>query len=182
MKKEEYFGPITNNKPLVLLYRKIFRKDVPYWFRKRSILLLIWIPIRKFINVVIIPNIPFNKLRILFYRMIGYKIGKNVFIGMKCYLDDAYPSKIVIEDNVGISYGCYFASHGQNMAATNILIKKNTYIGTASVIIAIKGGLTVGENVTISAASFINNDIDDNTVVMAPQARVLLNKDKFYSS
>ena len=179
MEKQKYTGPIKNNKPLVLLYRRIFHKDTPYWFRKNSIPLIIWKPFRKFINVVIVPNIPFNILRVFLYKMLGFKIGKNVFIGMKCYLDDAFPSKIIIEDNVGISYGCYFACHGQNLPATNIIIKKNTYVGTASVIIAIKGGLSIGENSSISAASFINRNIPDHTLVMAPSARVLLDKNEF---
>ncbi len=88
MKNVKLFDPITKNKLLVILHRKLFNNDVPYWFKKRSILSLIWILIRKFFNVVIIPNISSNKLRILLYRMIGYKMGKNVFIGMKCYLVD----------------------------------------------------------------------------------------------
>lgn len=44
------------------------------------------------------------------YRyLVGYKIGKNVFIGMKCYLDDLEPKQTIIEENVTVSYGCYFA-------------------------------------------------------------------------
>ena len=45
-------------------------------------------PIRKWGSTIVIPSIPFNNLRVQCYRWCGYKIGKNVFIGMRCYLDD----------------------------------------------------------------------------------------------
>jgi len=60
-------------------------KPVPY-YAKYSLALILWKPIRKFMNVVIIPNIPFNVIRILGYRLLGFEIGKRVFIGMKCYM------------------------------------------------------------------------------------------------
>lgn len=43
-------------------------------------------------------------MRVRLYRLCGFRIGKNVFIGMKCYFDDVSPEKMIIEDNVGISY------------------------------------------------------------------------------
>jgi len=60
-------------------------------------------------------------LRIILYRLIGFKIGKDVFIGMKCYLDDVAIDKTIIEDEVVISYGCYFACHGLNQGHTHII-------------------------------------------------------------
>ena len=87
-------------------------KEVPYYARY-SIWLLLWKPIRKYVNVVIAPNVPFNVLRIMLYRFVGFKIGSNVIIGMKCYLDDMEPSHTTIKNNVTISYGCYFSLHGK---------------------------------------------------------------------
>src|SRR6056297_1587388 len=110
------------------VFYKVIGKPVPY-YAKYSFWLIVWKPIRKFLNVTIISNIPFNTLRILAYRILGFKIGKNVFIGMNAYMDDVEPSKTVIEDNVTISYGCYFACHGKGQSHTNIIIKKNAYIG-----------------------------------------------------
>ena len=58
-------------------------------------------------NVAVAPNCPFTKLRVFLYRACGYKIGRNVFIGMRCYLDDLCYDCLEIEDNVTISYGVY---------------------------------------------------------------------------
>ena len=99
---------------IIELYYRLQKKTVPY-YAKYPMWLILWKPIRKYFNVVLIPNIPFSNLRIFLYRyLIGYNIGKNVFIGMKCYLDDLEPKKTIIEDGVVISYGCYFALHGIN--------------------------------------------------------------------
>ena len=72
-------------KVLRFFYRKIYKKEPPYYFHY-SVWKIIVKHIRKYFNVVVIPNIPFANLRVFMYRCCGYKIGKNVFIGMKCYL------------------------------------------------------------------------------------------------
>lgn len=74
--------------------------------------------IRKWFSVVLIPTIPFSNFRVACYRMCGYKIGKDVFISMRCYLDDLCYDKIEIGNNVTISYGCYFACHGRKQGIT----------------------------------------------------------------
>ena len=143
-------------------YKKILKKEPPY-YAKYSLLLILWKPIRKYLNVVIIPNTPFSKLRVFLYRSIGFTIGKNVFIGMKCYLDDVAIDKMTVEDNVTISYGCYFACHGKGQIHTTILIKKNTYIGMRCNILSTKKGIVIGENVIIGASSLVNKDIPNNS-------------------
>ena len=158
-------------KLLESIYRKLYG-DAPYWTRY-PLLLLIWKPIRKFLNVIIIPAIPFNGLRILLYRLVGYKIGKKVFIGMRCYLDDMEPSLTVIEDNVVISYGCYFACHGKNQNHTPIIIKKGAYIGTGSQILSGKGGIVIGENAIVGGGSVVVKSIPDNSIAVGNPARVI---------
>lgn len=158
---------------LAELYYKLREKPVPY-YAKYPTWLIIWKPIRKFINVVFIPNIPFSTLRIFFYRyLVGYKIGKNVFIGMKCYLDDLEPKNTIIEDNVTISYGCYFALHGIGQSHTHIYIKKGAYIGMRATIISGAEGICIGENSIIGAASLVNKSLPDNITAVGVPASIL---------
>ena len=142
-------------------YKKVLKKEPPY-YAKYSIVTILWKPIRKYINVVIIPNVPFSSLRIILYRMIGFNIGKKVFIGMKCYMDDVAINNTVIEDNVTISYGTYFACHGKGQGHTKIIIKENVYIGMRCNIISGKEGVTIGENAIVGAGSLVNRDIPAN--------------------
>jgi acetyltransferase-like isoleucine patch superfamily enzyme len=149
------------------------KRPVPY-YAHYPIWLIIWKPIRKFFNVVFIPNVPFSSLRIVLYRtLVGYKIGKNVFIGMKCYLDDLEPRSTIIEDNVTISYGCYFALHGKNQEHTYFLIKRGAYIGMRATLIAGAEGLTIGKNSIVGASSLVNKSIPDGKLAVGIPAKVI---------
>ena len=153
-------------------YKKILKKEPPY-YAKYSLLLMLWKPIRKYLNVVIIPNIPFSNLRVSLYRLIGFNIGKNVFIGMKCYMDDVAIKNTTIEDNVTISYGCYFACHGKGQGHTNIVIKKGAYIGMRCNILSGKDGIVIGENCIIGAGSLVNKDIPPNSKAFGVPIKVI---------
>ncbi len=151
---------------------KMFGKPSPY-YAKYSLSLIVWKPIRKFINVVIIPNIPFNNVRIFFYRLIGFKIGKNVFIGMKCYMDDIEPRKTIIGNDVTISYGCYFACHGKGQGHTPIVINNGSYVGMRATIISGRTGLTIGENAIIGACALVNKSIPEGKIAFGIPIKVI---------
>jgi acetyltransferase-like isoleucine patch superfamily enzyme len=123
------------------------------------LLKIIWIPIRKTISVVIAPNLPFNSWRIFLYRVVGYKIGRRVFIGMKCYLDDTQPESFTIGDDSIISYGCYFALHGKGQDRAQIDIGSSVYIGMRASIIAGEDGISIGDGATVGAASLVNKSV-----------------------
>ena len=162
---------------LAELYYKLRRKPVPY-YAKYPTWLIIWKPIRKYLNVVIIPNIPFSGVRVFCYKkIIGYSIGKNVFIGMKCYLDDLEPKSTIIEDNVVISYGCYFSLHGIDQRHTHIHIKRGAYLGMRTTIAAGKNGVVVGENTVIGAASLVIRSLPDNIKAAGVPAKIFNSSD-----
>ncbi len=146
-------------------YEKVLKQEPPYYARY-SLLTILWKPIRKYLNVVIIPNVPFTNLRVACYRMIGFDIGKNVFIGMRCYLDDVAIDKMHIEENVTISYGCYFACHGKGQGHTVLHIKKGAYLGMCCNVLSGKEGLTIGEKSIIGAGTLVNRDIPDHAVAV----------------
>ncbi|MDA9898428.1 hypothetical protein N9D69_02545, partial [Flavobacteriales bacterium] len=123
---------------------------------------------------VIIPNIPINIIRIWCYRLVGYKIGKNVFIGMKCYMDDVAPKNTIIEDNVVISYGCYFAVHGKRQDHTHIKIKKGAYLGMKVSVIGGKRGVEIGERAFVGACSLVISNINSDTTAVGLPAKPIL--------
>lgn len=156
-------------------YRKVLKKEPPY-YAKYSLITMVWKPIRKYINVVIIPNTPFSNLRVILYRMLGFKIGQNVFIGMKCYMDDMDPEKTIIEDDVIISYGCYFACHGKGQGHTNIVIEKGAYLGMRCNVISGEDGIIIGKNTIVGAGSLVNKSISENISVAGVPAKMILNE------
>lgn len=156
-------------------YRKILKKEPPY-YAKYSLITIVWKPIRKYINVVIIPNTPFSNLRVILYRMLGFKIGQNVFIGMKCYMDDIDPKKTIIEDDVVISYGCYFACHGKGQGHTSIVIEKGAYLGMRCNVVSGEDGIVIGKNAIVGAGSLVNKSILENTSVAGIPAKMIVNE------
>ena len=128
---------------------------------------------RKWMSAKIIPHMVLNGWRIFFYRRCGYKIGKNVFIGMRCYLDDLEPKMLTIEDNVTISYGVYFACHGKNQQHTPITIKEGAYLGVRSNVISGKSGVTIGKQAIIGACTLVNKDVPDGATAVGVPCRII---------
>lgn len=153
-------------------YYKIRSRPIPY-YANYGIIEIIWRPIRKFINVVIIPVIPFNTVRIVLYRWIGFKIGRNVFIGMRCYMDDLEPQRTIIGHNVTISYGCYFSVHGKGQHRTYIVIRDHAYIGLRAVILGGKHGVSIGRGTTIGAVALVTRSIPDGCTAVGIPAKVI---------
>lgn len=147
--------------------------DIPYYW-KYSIWQIVAKPIRKFFSAVIIPSIPFNGLRVWGYRLCGYKIGKHVFIGMRCYLDDLCYDKLIVEDDVTISYGVYFASHGRKQNHNTITLKKNSYIGMRATIIA-PSDITIGTNSIVGACTLVNKSVPDGATSVGVPNRIIHN-------
>lgn len=161
---------------LQILYKLTHRSavDIPYQYN-----ITIWGAIRKIHrklwSAVLIPACPFNNTRVLLYKMIGYKIGKNVFIGMRCYLDDMCYDLLEIQDDVIISYGVFFAHHGRKQGHNKITIGKGAYIGMRSSIIA-RTDITIGENAVVGAMSLVNKSVDPDTTVVGVPAHPIINR------
>lgn len=144
---------------------------IPYYYR-RSITGEIWHLIRKSICQNIAPNCVLNPVRLWLYRLCGFKIGKNCFIGMKCYFDDLCVDKIVIGDNVTISYGVYFACHGRKQDHNYIEIKNGAYIGMCTSVTA-RHDIVIGENSIVGAKALVNKSVEDGMTVVGVPARPL---------
>ena len=157
---------------LAIYYRVTHpNRPVPYAY-KRSLITEVWHLMRKFICQNIAPNCVTNFMRVNLYRMCGFKIGGGTFIGMKCYFDDVCPEKMVIEDNVGISYGVYFTCHGRKQNHRSIIIRQGSHIGMRAAIHA-RHDLEIGENCMIGAMSFVNKSIPANTTAVGVPAKVI---------
>lgn len=96
-------------------------------------------------------------------------IGDNVTIKNGVYLWD----NIEIEDNVFIGSGVTFVndlyprSKQYPEKFERIVIKKGASIGANSTIL---GGITIGENAMVGAASMIASDVPANSVFYGPKA------------
>lgn len=132
-------------------------------------------PVRKWFSAVVIPTIPFNGMRVMCYRLAGYKIGKGTFIGMRCYLDDMCYDQIEIGSKVTISYGVYFACHGRKQGHNKIVIKDGAYIGMRASIIATQE-IEIGEKAFVGAMTLVNKSVPAGVTVVGVPCRILEKK------
>ena len=154
-----------------LTHKGVKDEDIPYWY-KRSILGEILHLIRKGICQNIAPNCVLTPVRIALYRLCGFKIGKNVFIGMKCYFDDVCPENMIIEDEVGISYGVYFSCHGRKQGHHKIILRKDCHIGMRATILA-RQDIEIGEKAMVGSMSFVNKSVPAYTTVAGVPAKII---------
>jgi acetyltransferase-like isoleucine patch superfamily enzyme len=119
---------------------------------------------------------PFIEIKNSMYRMIGVKIGKNVVIGAYTIIDPFFPELITIDDNVIIGANSMILAHEYSQVKLRkgqVHIKKRALIGGNSMI---RCGVTVGENAVVSAKSFVNKDVSDNTLVGGVPAKLIKTK------
>lgn len=156
-----------------LTHPGVKKEDIPYYW-KRSVFTEIWHLIRKGICQNIAPNCVLTPVRKGLYRLCGFKIGKGGFIGMKCYFDDLCVDKIVIGNNVIISYGVYLACHGPRQGHNRIVIKDNAYIGMRANIIAPKD-VEIGEGAVVGAQTLVNKSVPAGKTAVGIPCRILDN-------
>ena len=129
---------------------------------------------RKFLNTIarltLLPQI-----RMRAYRLMGMHIGKNVFIGPDCYLDDTFPELIYIEDNVTVSFRVTIAVHGEcsgrlSSKVSPVIIRKRAFVGTGAIILP---GVEIGEGAVVGAGAVVTKDVSPGITAIGVPARVL---------
>jgi len=141
----------------------------------------------------IVQIIPSHTIRQKMYKLGGMKIGKDVSIFRKCYLQNL--KKITIGNNCIIGFYCRLDGRGGlkigenvNISSYTILesgshdfitfsakfspitISDNVWVGTRSTILQ---GVTVGEGAIIAAGSVVTRDVNPFEIVAGvPAAKI----------
>ena len=120
---------------------------------------------------------PNNKMRQWMHRRRGVHIGKNVYLGMFCFLDNLHPEYIYIEDNASINAGTMILTHFNPMKryapvfqarVAPVLIKEGAIVAVRSII---SPGVCIGKNAVVSAGSAVEHDVADYTIVKGVPAK-----------
>ena len=117
-----------------------------------------------------------KKTRIYFLKKAGIKLGHNVQISPRAYIDLHKPKYIEIGDNVKITRWSMILSYDSSKemfkdmgeAYNKVKIGNNVYIGACSIIMP---GVTIGDNVIIGANSLVNQNIPSNCIVAGTPAK-----------
>lgn len=122
---------------------------------------------------------PLNSFRTKCHKWRGVNIGKNVYIGTQCSIDNAYPEHIYIEDNVSIAAECLIIAHSNPYShfkqvtpsqTAPVIIKQGAWICIRSIILP---GVTIGENSIVSAGSVISTDVPPRSVASGNPFKII---------
>jgi len=139
------------------------------WYKVKNPLRIAW----NFIIVSLCKYIPSLALKRTLYRSIGIKVGENVSIGLGAMIDIFFPELIEIGDNSIIGYNTMIIAHEflvDEWRTGKVKIGKNVMVGANSTIIA---GVTIGDNSTVSACSFVNKNVKPFTFVKGVPIKVV---------
>jgi acetyltransferase-like isoleucine patch superfamily enzyme len=122
---------------------------------------------------------PLNSFRVRCHKWRGVKIGNNVYIGMQCSIDNAYPEYVYIEDNVSLAGECLVITHSnpfshfQNVTPAQVapvIIKQGAWICVRALLLP---GVIIGENSIVSAGSVVTTNVPPNSVVSGNPAKII---------
>lgn len=120
-----------------------------------------------------------REFRNSYYRIMGLKIGRNVFISRGAWLD-TQDGQIIIEDNVRITNGCRILSHDYSVKVTgNKPIIATTKIGENSFLgmnVVILPGVVIGTDCIIGAGCVVSKDIPDYSILVGAKPRLIKQK------
>ncbi len=156
--------------------------EIPYYedTQKRSLSQKIQ-KIKNTILSMLAYSCPINSLRILLHRWRGVNIGKNVFIGQHCHIDNLYPDYIYIADNASINSDCMILTHFNPMKryaaimsarVAPVVIGEGVILGVRATILP---GVSIGQNSIVSAGSVVEKNIPDYSLVRGNPAKIITN-------
>jgi len=122
---------------------------------------------------------PFNGLRIRMNRWRGVHIGKNVYIGQYCVIDNAYPEYIFIEDNASLAGNDIVLAHTNpyqhfsdafESGVSPVLLRNGCWVGVGSTILR---GVTIGEKGVVSAGTVVDKDIPARSIAKGNPMKII---------
>ncbi len=116
---------------------------------------------------------PSLRLKNVFYRLVGIKVGRDVSVGLMAMFDPFFPHLITIGDNAIIGYHSTILAHEfliDGWATGEVVIGRDVMIGANATVLA---GVKVGDGAVVSACSLVNGDVEPGATVGGVPAQKL---------
>lgn len=128
---------------------------------------------------------PFTSGRIFLYRLMGVRIGKDVYMGFDIELETNYPELVSIGNHVTISHRAIISAHmgspsdtpvkrSYPLSAKPVTIEDGAWICIGAIVLP---GVTIGRNAVVAAGAVVSRDVPANTMVGGSPARHIKNLD-----
>jgi acetyltransferase-like isoleucine patch superfamily enzyme len=133
---------------------------------------------------VILSPLNYRLIRPKLWKIMGCRVGKNVFIGYEVWMDFTNAELIEIEENVHIANRCMLLCHQRNLdnyfigddyskleyKKGKIILKKGCLIGMDTFIFP---NVTIGEGTIIGAGSLVTKDLPPYVIAAGRPARII---------
>jgi acetyltransferase-like isoleucine patch superfamily enzyme len=117
---------------------------------------------------------PFNAPKVWLMRRMGMKVGQNVYVSVRTWIDPTYPELVTIEDDVMIGMEARIMTHEyrqKEYRAGTVRIGKGSLIGAFAII---GPGVDVGAGATVAAGSVVGKDVPAGVTVAGNPARAVM--------
>jgi acetyltransferase-like isoleucine patch superfamily enzyme len=122
---------------------------------------------------------PFTSGRIFLYRLMGIRIGRDVYIGFDVEIETNFPELVSIGDHVMISHRCIITAHMASPAGTPlnkvypptakpVTIEDGAWLCIGAILLP---GVTVGKNAMVGAGAVVSKDVPAGVMVGGVPAR-----------
>ncbi|MBI5191157.1 MAG: hypothetical protein HZA22_10860 [Nitrospirae bacterium] len=121
--------------------------------------------------------VPLSSVKVSLLRLLGARIGRDVYISPETYIDPLYPQLIELEDGVLLGIGSRVMTHEYSVKEFRlgrVRIGKHSVLGGFS---TVRCGVTIGERANVGFNSFVNRDVPDDDSVGGVPAKSLKGKD-----
>lgn len=124
-------------------------------------------------------SFPNNTVRVKLHKWRGVNIGKGVYIGMYCFIDNLYPDYIYIENYASINTGSIVLAHFNprlfyapifEAKVAPVLIQEGAIVTVKCVLLP---GVKIGRYAIVSAGSVVESSVADYTIVRGNPAKVV---------
>ena len=123
-----------------------------------------------------------SAVRVALQRARGVKIGKNVFLGPGCWLDNTRPDLVVLEDEISLAGRVTVLAHSDpttplreilgpdSRVFKKVTVKRGAWVTVNCTLLP---GVTIGENSIIAAGSVVTKDVPPNVIAGGMPAKVI---------
>ena len=118
-------------------------------------------------------KLPWNGPKIRLLRRLGARIGENVYISARAWIDPMFPDLLTIEDNVFIGMEARILMHEfriDEFRAGKVILRRGCMIGAFALIGC---GTEIGAGATVGAAACVRRLIPPGATAIGNPVRVL---------
>jgi len=122
--------------------------------------------------------LPWSSVKIFLLRRLGAKIGRNVYISPRVWIDPMLPELLTIKDNVLVGVGARIGLHELSIGhfrAGRVVLREGDIIGGFALI---GPGVEIGSRACVAAAAVVRRDVPPGATILGNPGRIFETRPK----